>query len=367
MQKIKKYNSIFLVNADPIKNAGFFKEYFINNTQNFVSFHFFPAYSSKTSYMEKYINGDLVLTKELDGYKGDQVFIKSVFNYIAFVYTLILQVKRGSYLITNAPIYCNGSSLFKKIKSINYILWLGDYYPDNSFPMNIYNRILGNFNRSFKYVIYLNPRLKDVYYNKKTSKSDGKVISLGIKKMYSRKNTALGKKTRVGFIGIIRKQQGLDLFFKFLVNNENCKLEVVGDGYHLQFYKHLARKLKIQNKVKFYGSVEDLSKVFKKWDIGIALYENTEYNLSKYAEPTKIKDYLSYGLPVITTGTTYFSKEISDFNAGQVINESTEELDKAIDDIVKNYKKYLEGVDRLVNKYEYSNWYDEMFKFIARA
>ena len=76
---------------------------------------------------------------------------------------------------------------------------------------------------------------------------------------------------------------------------------------------------------------------------------------------------MSYGLPVITTGTTYFSKEISDFNAGQVINESTEELDKAIDDIVKNYKKYLEGVDRLVNKYEYSNWYDEMFKFIARA
>lgn len=364
MQKVNKYKSIFLVNADPIKNAGFFKEYFINNTQNFVSFHFFPAYSRKASYMEKYVNGELILKKEFNNYKGSQALVKSIFSYLGFVYTSIFQVKSGSYLITNAPIYCIGSSFFKIIKTFKYVLWLGDYYPDNNFPMNIYNKILGNFNRSFKHVVYLNPRLKNVYYDKKTCKSDGKIISLGMKKMFSRNGSILEKKTRVGFIGVIRKQQGLDLFFTYITENNNCLLEVVGDGYHLKFYKNLAKKLKIQNKIKFYGNIEDLSKIFNNWDIGIALYENTKDNLSKYAEPTKIKDYLSYGLPVITTSTTYFSKELVDFGAGLVVNETTAELDNAISKIMRNYKKYLEGVNRLVEKYEFNKWYDNKFKFI---
>ena len=365
MQKIKKYKSIYLVNADPIKNAGFLKDYFINNTENFVSFHFFPAYSKRACYMEKYADGRLVQKKEYNQYKGNNVLFKNGFNYLSFLYTSIFQVKNGSYLITNAPIYCIGNSFLRIMKSFEYVLWIGDYYSQNKFPMNIYNKILDSFNKKLKYVIYLSPSLKKIYYNKKICKSNGEVITLGIKKMFAKKNSHLGKRTKLGFIGLIRKQQGLDLLFAYLAEKNNSELEVVGDGYYLSYYKNLAKKMKIQKKVKFYGSVEDFSNIFKKWDMGIALYENSEDNLSKYAEPTKIKDYLSYGLPVITTNATYFSKEVERYSAGIVINETTRDLDKAIDMIIKDYKKYLEGVDDLVIKYEYSKRYDNKFKFLT--
>lgn len=362
---MKKYKNIFLVNADPIKNAGSIKEYFINYSENFTSFHFFPGYSKKNPYCNVYQNGELIYEKKFAFYKGNNFIMKNFVVHLLFFYVAFFKVKRKSILITNAPLFLFGNSLLKKIKLITPVLWLGDYYESTSFFMKFYNKLVFRYNNTLKYVIYLNPRLRDIY-SKNTKQRSRKVISLGIRKNFKNFNKNLDKKIYVGFIGVIRKQQGLDLFFKYLAENNNCFLEIVGDGYYLDEYKKLANKMNIQNKVKFYGSVENLSEVFQKWDLGIALYENTEDNLSIYAEPTKIKDYLSYGLPVITTKTTYFYEEIKKYNSGIVVEESTKSLGEAIEEIKINYSKYLKGVEKIVNHYEYEEWYDKNFKFLRR-
>ena len=96
----------------------------------------------------------------------------------------------------------------------------------------------------------------------------------------------------------------------------------------------------------------------------MALYENTSDNVSKYCEPVKIKDYLEYGLPVITTKTTYMHKEIEKFHAGEVIDENVGSLKKAIDKIAKNYSLYEDGINQILNKYEYKKWYTKSFSFL---
>lgn len=360
-----KYNNIFFCTAHPTKNMGNVKEYFIKNSQNFVAFHFFLGYATDPSYVEKYSQGKKVFEKKFSFYKGKNKLIQNILNYLYFSYTLLAYVNRGSFLLINAPIYCFLNSIFSFLKGFTYILWIGDYYPDKKFPMNLYHKFVEFYNKRMHYVLYVSPPVAKIYEKHGIdNKKFRKTISLGIKKEYHQRRNVKKKNITLGFIGIIRLQQGLDLCFSYLQKTDNCRFEVVGDGYYLQYYKQMAKDLGIQEKVKFYGRVDDISSIVKKWDIGVALYEKKDSNLSIYCEPTKIKNYLSFGIPVITTGTTYFSKEIKEYKAGCVIEENVDSLDKAIREIKENNGSYIKGVDFLVDKYEYTSWYGEQFKFL---
>jgi len=359
-----RYKKIFFLTADPTKNAGSIKEYFIENTEDFIAFHFFPSYTNEFSYTEHYKNGKKIFYKVFKHYTGGNRFVKNIIDFSAFSYTLLFIVKRGSFIIVNAPIYCFFSSIFSILKSFQYVLWIGDYYPQKKFPMNIYHKIVDYYNNQLPYVLYLSPPINKIYANKRDKTKFSKMVPLGIKREISLKHASNIKNIRLGFIGIIREQQGLELVFKFLQQSNNCRLDVVGDGYRLPYYKGLAKKLGINNKVTFHGRVDDISTMFSQWDIALALYEESKMNLSFYCEPTKIKHYLSYGLPVITTKTTYFYKELEEMHAGIVVDESVKSLEIAINKILKNYDHYKRGVEGLVNKYEYSSWYDKRLSFL---
>lgn len=361
---MRKYKSIFFLTADPTKNAGSIKEYFIHNSEDFVAFHFFPSYTKNFSYIEYYKDGEKLFSKIFKLHLGENRLIKNLIDFCAFSYTLLFVVKRGSFIIVNAPLYCFFSGLFSFVKSFHFILWIGDYYPQKKFPMNIYHGIVDYYNSRLPYVLYLSPPLKKIYKSKRGQAKFSKMIPLGIKNEKIDDHTHKGKKIRLGFIGIIRDQQGLELAFKFLQSSQNCILDVIGEGYKLPYYKSLAKKMGISKKVMFYGRVEDITILFSEWDMALALYEESEMNLSYYCEPTKIKHYLSYGLPVITTKTTYFHKELEKFGAGIVIDESIESLDLAIKKIAQNYYQYEKGAKALVSKYDYQAWYDKHFSFL---
>lgn len=361
-----RYKSIFYCTADPTKNAGNLKDYFIENTHNFIAFHFFLGYSNELTYFEKYINGKLIFKKEFSRYTPKNKLFKNVVDYAYFCYVLLFYVKKRSYVYLNAPTYCFLNSFFRLVKSVKYVLRIDDYYPKKSLFVNLYDALVNFYNKNLNYIIYISPPISKTYSTKR--KKTKAIIPLGIKKEFEKNpQSKLNKaKIRLGFIGIIREQQGLDLLFSYLSKSNDCILDVIGDGYKLAFYKKLAQQLGIKNKVTFYGKVDDIAPFFKKWDIGIALYENRSDNLSIYCEPTKVKHYLSYGIPVITTRATYFSSEVTEYNAGCVIDETTESLQNACDKIIRLYSDYIKGVNNLVRKYSYSDWYQKNFKFLEK-
>lgn len=362
---MKRYKSILYCCADPTKNAGNLENYFIEESEKYTSFHFFPSYTTEYSYMEKYLNGKRVSRIEFSFYKGKGKIIKHVLGFLYFTYVLFFHLERGSYVITNAPFYLLFNLPYSFIKGFKYVFWIGDYYPSHKFPMNIYHFVVNAYNRHLNRVLYLSPPLEKIYSISRP-KGIKEQISLGIDKKYLYKRT-ISDKLRVVFIGIIREQQGLDLFFSYLKKKDDIFLDVVGDGYSLNHYKNLSRKFGIDRKIKFHGKVNDPSGIFSKANIGIALYEEGSDNLSTYCEPTKIKDYLSYGLPVITTRTTYFAKELEKYFAGEVIDEDIKSLGDAILKIKKNYKTYLKGVDELVSYYQYKKWYDNKLSFLVNG
>lgn len=366
-----KYKSIYFVTTESIKNLGNFRNYLIENTKYLVTFHFPHGYLLKPSYIEIFEKGKMVYRKEFYRFKWNVNIIKLLLYYIYFNYTLFRFVKRGSFVIVENPIFCILNVIPSLVKKTKFVFWVGDYFPSHTRLMWFYNKIADFYNRTLKYVIYISPPIEKIYGSKFGERDLGnkfrKQISLGIIKRFKEINKTIGynKVITLGFIGVIREQQGLDLVFKYLSKSQsNCRLEVVGDGYKLQFYKDMANKLGILNKVTFYGFVPNADSIIRKWDIGLALYENRKDNVSWYCEPTKIKEYLSYSLPVIATKTTYFYKELAKYSAGCVVGENTESLGKAILKIKENYNTYLRGAIKTVNKYNYEAWYNKRFSFL---
>jgi glycosyltransferase involved in cell wall biosynthesis len=117
-------------------------------------------------------------------------------------------------------------------------------------------------------------------------------------------------------------------------------------------------------KVIFHEYLDDSRRdqILKKCDIGIATYVPGRDNVAYYGDPSKIKQYLSSGLPVITTNVFEFSKEIKKEKAGIIIDYfSNQDLTQALKELTKNINLYSKGATKLAKKYYYKNIYKEFF------
>lgn len=365
-----KYKSVCYAIYENLKNIGNFKEYLINNSDTAVFFHYPHGYSKTSSYLEVYKDGALKKTKFFYRYKGESNTIKLVIYYIYFQYILYRFVPSGSYVIVDLPVFCMLSSVGKFLKKMKFIYWIGDYYPKNDGFMKIYNNLAAYYNSSLEVVWYVSPPVKKIYESmidyKNNSGKKRLLVTLGTKQKTRSFLSNPKRPFKIGFIGVLREQQGLELMFSYLQKYNKAVLEIVGSGYKLNYYKNLARKMRISKKIKFYGYVENLDDVTSKWDMGIALYENSSSNVSLYCEPVKIKNYLEFGLPVITTKTTYIVEELEANNAGIGIDETPESFDSALEKITANYSRYRKGVLGMLKKYEYNGHYNKILKFMMK-
>ena len=75
--------------------------------------------------------------------------------------------------------------------------------------------------------------------------------------------------------------------------------------------------------------------------IAVATYKPEKkqlYNFTYYADPTKLKDYLSAGLPLILTDISYNSLEIATKKCGILVQYDKNDIAKAIVKILTNKK-----------------------------
>lgn len=362
----KKYKNILYCTNDSGKNSCNRRDYFIENSENLITFHYILGFSDKFSYMEQFENGKMVLRKEFSVYRGKNVAIKNIFYYLYYVYILFFHMKRRTFILTTFPMYCVFNSFFKLFKKSEIVFWIEDYFPPKNMSLKLYNFLVNYYEKRLRYVIYISPRIAKIYSSSKKLGHNKyrSVVTLAIKRNSVKNKLSTGE-IKLGFIGILREQQGLDLIFKYLQKYDETSLRVIGEGYGLGYYKKMAKDMDISEKVTFYGRVENLSTLFDNTDIGMALYENVPGNLSIYCEPSKIKTYLSFGLPVITTKTTYFAEELQKAKAGAVVEETTNSLHKAIKLVKTNYMEYLKGVKKLQEKYTYEKWYEKQFSFLV--
>lgn len=376
------------VNFSPYVNAGKTLDFILENFQTvFVfSFNFYPlGKNQEKSNFSIYKNGKLLERNFLYqlnfGSQVSLVFLllplRSLLIFIQILWhTFRLKKLTGGidlFFTVNAYSAWIGNILKKLgfVKHTTY--WVWDYYPPihkNKIVM-LFRWMYWQFDRSgiqSDKIIFLNRRLVELRKNIGVWETGKKysIVPIGTNPLKS-KNILTQKKLNFVFFGVLKKSQGLEFFLKnskiIKENFQKVELNVVGSGPDEKFFKSLARAQNL--KTKFHGYVPNdkkLAAIIRKANIGIATYVPDESNVSYYGDPSKIKTYLSLGVPVITTNVFVFSKEISSAKAGIVIKYGdTKQLIQSIRTIKSKNREFSRRAFVLSKKYYYKKIYQKMF------
>ena len=162
-------------------------------------------------------------------------------------------------------------------------------------------------------------------YNKKLFHFPGGV---DIQKFNKKINFAKKKKKIIGYIGQVKNIIDFDLIKRISKEFKDTEIHFVGPlAVSTESYL-------FSNNVKFIGSVphEKIPAYIRNFDVGIIPYVKNDY--TNNISPAKLTEYLSVGLPCISTDL----KEVKNFNK---INNNVVDICMNNDDFLKSIKKHL--------------------------
>lgn len=378
---MKRYESIIYVNFAPYENAGRILDFLVDNFSLVIlfSFDFHELKNYQSNRIKVFRNRKMIKEIKLFKLPTPEFLLFITLPFIAFLIALqtmwyVVKFKRiygkfNIYLTVNAFTAWVGNIL-RDLGLVNKtIFWVWDYYPPGypDWRIKIARFIYWNFDKmstkSSSSVIFLNERLealrKEIGVLPKNKKYPTVQIGTNPNRMQ------FPKIKIIGHIGVLKKSQGLDLFFdnlKFIIQKiPDVKVEIVGSGPDEQHFKTRAKAFP---NVKFYGFIEEenrVEKIIKKWSVGLATYIPDKSNEAYWTDPSKIKLYISQGVPVITTAISGFSDEIRKNEAGIVIDYfNPEDLVSAISIILKNQTKFKNNAYNLSRKYDYRILYKKL-------
>lgn len=385
---MEKRKSIIYVNYSPYENSGKILDFLLENF-NYVflfSLDFHKVKQGKRlNELLIFHKGKLIKEESLIRFPSTKrlVFVMlpliSAINFMQILF-LIYQLKKR-YGKIDIYFTVNGFTAWigyvaKKIKLVGKtVFWVWDYYPPRHKDkvIMLMRRIYLLFDAISLHsdkVVFINKKIFDLHKangllpeNKKFS-----IVPIGTDSFSN--ITIKDKNPVIGFIGVIKKSQGLSEVFNSAENIikafPKAKFEIIGSGPDEDYFKSQARNSPLPTTFHGYLEGESFNKVLSQCNIGVATYLPDSSNVSHFGDPGKVKRYLALGLPVIITDIFEFSKEINDSKAGVIIQpKKPEKLVEAIRKIMSDYESYQTNALNLAKKYYYKKIYPEIFNFTS--
>lgn len=263
--------------------------------------------------------------------------------------------------------------ILKKLGRTKYFI----YYTIDYVPIRTKSKIL---NRIYHYVDKISLKNSDETWNVSPRISQGRedhnrllkniysqqfVVPIGV---WLNENNRLSEEiieaNSLIFIGNLHPKQGVQLVLKamktILERIPDFKFTIVGGGDYQKHLIDLARELNVEKNVTFTGWVKDrqtLEGLMKNKALAIAMYDSREDDFTYYADPTKLKDYLSYGLPILLTKLPHNAYEIEENGCGIVIDYNEAEISNSIIKILKDSElqlKYRNNAFNYVAQYDWN-------------
>lgn len=384
MKRHKQNSSIIYINFAPYENTGNIRDYLLDSydTTAIYLFNFhrltkLDQPSKLTIYKghRAIYHTRLFQTPTIPSLAWVSLPVRSLVIFAQIIFhTLRLRCIGyifDDYFTVNAFIAWTGIIL-KKCRLIKRtIFWVWDYYP----PIHKSKMVM--FMRWMYWLfdipattlsdktLYLTQRMIDVRKKHSIISSTQKhyLIPIGTNPIHSK--TRRNKYSFV-FLGVLKQSHGLDLFFESLPYLKHIShlisLHIIGGGPDEQHYRALASKVNIP--VYFHGYLSNDNKVDKllsTYGIGIATYIPHASNVSYWGDPSKIKRYLSAGIPTITTPVYEFSKIVKDTHCGVVIPYAPKDFAKAAKNILSHYTTFRKASLETSQKFLYRHVYRAMF------
>jgi glycosyltransferase involved in cell wall biosynthesis len=177
------------------------------------------------------------------------------------------------------------------------------------------------------------------------------------------------------FVSHLERSKGIQLAIeamKIVVRKHpDAVLEIIGTGPYEDELKELVRKRGLEENVKFLGVMEHdaLLQYLPTCGIALATYLDDPDSITYYADPTKPKEYLACGLPVIITKVPWIAEEIERRRMGIAINYNKEELVRAINKLLTDdnfYKMCRKNAIEFTKNLSWDKIFDEAFSKVIQ-
>lgn len=377
--------SIIYVNFAQYDNVGRILDFLKKRFPTVIQFsydHLRLKRGGPSTFLKVYENGVLVKEAKLLRLRAPEILRFPSLPLLALLmitqtlwHTLLLKrkYKKFDYFITLDAFSAWTGNFLRKLGLVKKtIFWVGDYFPLDypEWRIKLLRRAYWQFDKSSMQgtdrLLLTNRKLFKLYSKMGILQKSKNylIVPIGTK---PEPYLPIRENCIIGFLGMIKNSQGLELIFdvlpKILKQINGARIEIVGSGPQETYFRRKAKKF--GNKVTFYGFIKDqeeIHSIVKKWSIGLAPYQPIKSNESYWGDPSKIKVYLSVGVPVITTDVSYIASEIKKYSAGVIIDYyNHNEFLSAIKTIKKRSPYFQKNAFALAQKYNYNRIYSKIF------
>ncbi len=354
------------------------KDYLLKINANrviYVAHKFFYAKDS-TSYRELYDHGELVSKKE-----SPKIFPNEFLLYIrdAFynLYYFLTVKGRIDLFVGSDSFNAIFGLILKKLGKVDQVVFFTiDYIMEDRFKFDILNTIYKKMDRmafwGSDYTWNVSDRMsrqRVAELGEKAKEKKQLVAPIGIP--LEARNISVERKNNIlVYSGGLTPHFGLELTVQampaLVKRFPDVKLRIIGEGEIGPKLKQMAEDLGVSANVEFVGYI-DTAKERERWltllkesTLGLAPYEATEKTYKKFSDVTKPKDYMSCGLPVITTSVIPISEDIQQYNLGRVIEDSVPSYVEKVSELLLNANERI-AIEKNVYAYSANMTWDAVY------
>lgn len=310
--------------------------------------HPFPYAPDTRSFLRVYRNGALVQERLFWRWRGPAIlfYLKDVLLTLWWCWP---RARRAVLIGIDNLNACTGYVLQHLGKVQTLVFYTIDYIP-RRFPNYVLNRLYHWLDRTAVRVADCVWNLSPVMVKEREKRRvppryRTKQITVPIGTVTSGEGDPPLEKNpgTVVFMGHLRPGQGVEnllLAMKTVIEQTpEARVLIIGGGSLENPLRKMAAALGIDDYVHFTGFVEkfsDVLRLLRGASVAAAPYVDNESNYTRYTDPGKIKDYLASGLPVVITKVPHVAQEIEKRRCGLVVDNTPEDLAKAIIRLLNN-------------------------------
>lgn len=304
------------------------------------------------------------------------------FNYLKDIfYTFLWVIKVPQRFELYIGVNCLNALIgiiLKKLRRVKKVIFYAiDYVPNrfnNKFLNWVYHKVDTFCAKSCDYVWNLSKRMIEARRRKGVKKINNQlIVPIGVhsERIKVLPINRINRKTIV-YMGHLREKQGLELviesFPEIVKKVPDIKFIIIGKGRLEKYLKNRTQELKLENYVELMGYIEDHKKVeeiLKTCAVGLALYEPGPDSFTWYTDPSKPKQYMVCGLPVIITRVPEIAKVIDERKLGIVVDYRKEDFVAAVIRLLKDESYYKKCRENAIEFISNISW-NAIFKVVLR-
>lgn len=171
------------------------------------------------------------------------------------------------------------------------------------------------------------------------------------------------KRHQLLFLGHLLEKQGVQLVIeaipRIIEKVPDFQFLIIGGGEYEAILRQAVLDTDVAEHVRFMGWVKDrkvVDNLMADSAVAVATYCHDMASFTAYADPTKLKDYLSAGLPIIITDVTFNARELEAKGCAIIVDPNKDAIARTVVELMTNEDLLRNMRDRAIEYIKEFDW-----------